>query len=424
MSSRAIPTLPSSPPLPPSLFTPSLLPLLPHSIPSTKLRSVGTPHVDSYCMVTTNPATAAGQRAPTSPPMSSTPNKKRRRYGSPVYISSDSDSDRKSDIKSDYTISMPQATPHATMQHRTMDDDGSDDFPDSLRKLLDPIKRATTLCQGLLFDVQREQIREYVQSDPTHRRNFEECYKHDALFINTFADQFDRARLHYHAHSLRPAFVSLILDQARQCDEYFHPEDTWNMMVRYPLMRTAVMGDIYWHGVYGNGKPLLRVVPCTKASLIATYKSHDAPAHKVDFAIVFEPEPATAAASRIDARRESMPGLSVNHTDSAGLLHRPIVISVETKRTNDSSEKARVRLMAWLAAQWAKLESMTDCPPEILPGIIIEGHDWYLVASTRAKDGKKVGQRLTLTRLRLSLRFPYPAHSFVLSFLFPFFFYL
>ncbi|KAI0410205.1 hypothetical protein F5X98DRAFT_382121 [Xylaria grammica] len=340
-------------------------------------------------MATTNPATVAGQPAPTSPPMSSTPNKKRRRYGSPVYISSDSEIDIKSDIKSDYTIRMPQATPHATMQHRTMDDDGSDDFPDSLRKLLDPIKRATTLCQGLLFDVEREKIRRFAQYDPTHRRNFEECYKHDALFINTFADQFDPVHLHDHIQYLEPTFVAFILDQARQCDEYFHPEDTWNMMVRYPLMRTAVMGDIYEHGVYRKGKPLLRVVPCTTASLVATYKSHDAPAHNVDFAIVLEPKPATAAAARIDARREGMPGLSINHTDSAGLLNRPIVISVEAKRANDSSEKARVRLMAWLAAQWAKLESMTDRPPEILPGVIIEGHDWHLVVSTRAKDGEK-----------------------------------
>ncbi|TRX88849.1 hypothetical protein FHL15_010308 [Xylaria flabelliformis] len=387
----------------------------------------------------TPPQKTSRKRGLVSPPMSTAPNKKKRREQRVLIptllhqtIGSDDDADvsqetpratkrPKSDntplasmshtpsLHSDRTCSSAwsdksgRSSPtkqiaklriNASMQHRMMDDDGSEDFPESLRRLLDPIKRATTLCRGLLFESQRQEIRDYAQVDPTHRRNFRECSEDDLLFSDTFADRFDPSRLREYERRLDPEFVGFILDEARECDENLHPEASWNMLVHYPLMRRAIMGSSRRRNVDDDGDPLVTVVPCTTATLIADFKVHDAPAHKVDFAIALEPG-GTAAnrktiANAIEARRESMPWWSINHTDYSPLLNRPIAISVETKRTNDDFEKARVQLMVWLAAQWVKLESMTDRPPNILPAIIIQGHDWYLVVSTRADDGKKV----------------------------------
>ncbi|GAW25774.1 putative methyltransferase type 11 [Rosellinia necatrix] len=393
--------------------------------------------VDCACAATTTLVTASTtarnisrKRALVSLPTSTTPTKRQRRF--PIIeheaVDNDHDCDAQdtpraakhpgsghassvstshtrsvySDQTSNYSNKTGRSSPtkqiarlriNASMQHRMMDDNGSNDFPESLRKLLDPIKRATTLCRGLLFESQRQEIRYYALADPNGRRNFRDCYNDDVLFTSASADQFD---------PVDPEFVGFILDEARECDENLHPEASWNMQVHYPLMRRAIMGASRRQYIPGGRNPLVTVVPCTTASLVTNFKVPDAPAHKVDFAIALEPirtavdgtatEMMTAdgtVADRIEACRKSMPGLSINHTDYAPLLHRPIAISVETKRTNDDFEKARVQLMVWLAAQWAKVESMTDHPPEVLPAIIIQGHDWYLVTSTRADDGKK-----------------------------------
>ncbi|KAI1421191.1 hypothetical protein F5Y12DRAFT_769074 [Xylaria sp. FL1777] len=291
--------------------------------------------------------------------------------------------------RSSPTKQMAKMHINGDMQYRMMDNDGSDDFPEPLAKLLDPIRQATTLCQGLLSESQRREIREYALADPTHRRGFEACHVNDVLFA---ADQSDECEGEEQRH-LDPEFVAFILDEARECDENLHPEASWNMLVHYPLLRRAIMGPSRRLEVAGSGRPVVDVVPCTTASLVSNFKIRGAPAHKVDFAVALAPGrsvPERTVADLIEARREFMPGLSINHTDYAPLLHRPIAISVETKRTNDDFEKARVQLMVWLAAQWKKIESVTDRPPDILPAIIIQGHDWYLVASTRAGNGKKL----------------------------------
>ncbi|KAI0402328.1 hypothetical protein F4802DRAFT_377536 [Xylaria palmicola] len=365
-----------------------------------------------------SPATTRRKRPLVSPPMSSTPRKKKRpdptlqtnegegdndalqetprpaKRTKPVSDTSLSDApslhsnrsgtgDGSSRTgRSSPTKKMARLRVNATMQHRMMDS-GAEDFPTSLQKFLDPIIEATTLCEGLLFESQRQEIQDYVSADPTRRRNFEACYKRETLFITTCPDPNTYAR------RLDPEFVGFILDEARECDEHLHPEASWNMMVHYPLMRRAIVGPTRRRDTDRSNGPTVTVVPCATASLVSDFRVQDAPAHKVDFAIALEPGGPGGSVDQIEALRESMPGWSVNHTDYTPLINRPIAVSVETKRTNDDFEKARVQLMVWLAAHWMKVESMTGCPPEVLPAIIIQGHNWYLVTSTRASDGKK-----------------------------------
>ncbi|KAI0436191.1 hypothetical protein F4803DRAFT_557260 [Xylaria telfairii] len=214
------------------------------------------------------------------------------------------------------------------------DDDGSDHFPESLKKLLDPIKRATTLYRSLLAESQRQEIRDYALANLKRQRNLKECYNDVVLFANSLGDQSD---------PINPEFVGLILDEARKCDENLYFEASYNMQ--------------------DDCNPLVTVVPCTTASLVADFKVHDVPADQVDFAIALEPGRTPVAgtavdrttvdktaADRIEARRRSMPGLSINHTDYAPILHRPIAISVETKRTNNNFGKAKVQLIVCLAS--------------------------------------------------------------------------
>lgn len=106
-------------------------------------------------------------------------------------------------------------------------------------------------------------------------------------------------------------------------------------------------------------KPLVAVLPCTAADVIFPFSPHNAPAYKVDIVNALELPPSSAAVDGFRTRRALMPGSNINHTDYEPLLHRPTAILVETKRTNDYFEKARVQLIMWLAGQWTKYESMS-----------------------------------------------------------------
>lgn len=100
----------------------------------------------------------------------------------------------------------------------------------------------------------------------------------------------------------------------------------------------------------------------------------------------------------VDAARKLLPDASINHTDFAPLRRRPIALSIESKTTGHQLLEAEVQVGVWLAAQWRMLESLPRRPtpesdiatdpaaaafPSFLPAVIIQGHDWHFVATTR-----------------------------------------
>jgi len=101
-------------------------------------------------------------------------------------------------------------------------------------------------------------------------------------------------------------------------------------------------------------------------------------------------------AELIDNIRQLLPDQSLNHTAALPVRHRPIALGIETKKTGEGAEAARLQVGVWLAAQWRFLEvlaglgrggdpvilnSSSACLGELplfLPGIVIQGHDWNL----------------------------------------------
>jgi hypothetical protein len=122
-------------------------------------------------------------------------------------------------------------------------------------------------------------------------------------------------------------------------------------------------------------------------------------------------EPDAPAANAINQLRRDMPLQSINHTDLTALSTRPIVVSIETKRTGQSDQGAALQIGLWQAAQWKLLStllrgreptptptasSVFDTAPEdppglkalsFLPAIIIHGHEWRFAATSR--EGRK-----------------------------------
>ncbi|KAH7014402.1 uncharacterized protein B0I36DRAFT_49664 [Microdochium trichocladiopsis] len=229
-------------------------------------------------------------------------------------------------------------------------------------------------------------------------------------------------------HTPQPAFADDIVRQARECDRYMLDEAAWSSMVYYPLLREIFAATRSSQGKNDNGDATtsaqlladFAVVPCSSASIIPRYRMLATPFKKVDFAVAYHPreehinrEAAPPSAPRHDKLKTLMqstpsPDQSLNHTSYPGLCDRPVVLSIEVKRTNDSADTAKLQLLTWLSAQWNKMDEL--CPdalessslsssssspaeptkPTYLLALLIQGHDWSLVASSREPKGKRV----------------------------------
>lgn len=121
----------------------------------------------------------------------------------------------------------------------------------------------------------------------------------------------------------------------------------------------------------------------------------------VDFAIYLQRDEPMMKAMRALAAREPNDAFSVNQTWHTPLLSRPIGVTIETKRTGDGWDAALLQSGTWVAAQLARLEQLVgrlegdlDSIP-FLPIIVIQGHDWHLLAASRGENGQTVSKTFT-----------------------------
>lgn len=142
-------------------------------------------------------------------------------------------------------------------------------------------------------------------------------------------------------------------------------------------------------------------------------------------------ETTSTPAKTIEQLRRKSPGISINHTDFDPLRKWPIAVSVVTKRPGESHEQAELQIGVWQAAHWKMLEWQQQGPRRrqqqaeegghgngegeagettpplgriahfstaavasallvFLPAIIVVGHNWKFVATTR--EGDDVGR--------------------------------
>ncbi|OHE98078.1 hypothetical protein CORC01_06592 [Colletotrichum orchidophilum] len=171
-----------------------------------------------------------------------------------------------------------------------------------------------------------------------------------------------------------------------------HEEGQWNSAVHRPLLHNAL-----------KHIQSIGVCNCTSAQIHSSYTRSDKSAHhnkKVDFCVYVKEE-----SEQLKAKIPTTPAQSINHTDYPGLLQRPIGLSIETKITGHEWAKAVNQIAVWLVAQWDALDDLAapsdgshSTPRSVssaaaaglvfLPGIIVQGHEWWFIAVTRKPDGK------------------------------------
>ncbi|KAH8661187.1 hypothetical protein BGZ61DRAFT_369428 [Ilyonectria robusta] len=182
--------------------------------------------------------------------------------------------------------------------------------------------------------------------------------------------------------------VMWILEEARECQDTMQSESGWNMGVHFPLLHKAIYGQ-------RRQKQLVGVAACTTAKIIKEYLPCDSPAKMVDFSIYLAPDagPLTnetkAAVDAISSLRRVLPCGVINHTDFFPLRSRSMVVSIETKKRGGAQQEAELQIGTWHTAQWKFLSRLVsdaggtfDGLP-FLPGIVVQGHEWSFVATTR-----------------------------------------
>lgn len=135
---------------------------------------------------------------------------------------------------------------------------------------------------------------------------------------------------------------------------------------------------------------LTSLAPSPTAKIMDAYTDTRGPSRKVDFCMLIELQGPAADAIRAIQYQDQLFSQSLNHTDYQPLRRRPVALSIETKAPGEGINDAQSQLLVWLEAQWRVLERLSNRAepplplPEFLPGVIVEGHQWYFVASIRS----------------------------------------
>ncbi|KAK2469943.1 hypothetical protein H9L39_18758 [Fusarium oxysporum f. sp. albedinis] len=177
--------------------------------------------------------------------------------------------------------------------------------------------------------------------------------------------------------------VHKILQKARTSATDGESEYSWNVEVHQAVLDLALR-DLRDH-VEGDR---VNFKFCPSARIMIEYRPGSTPESKmIDFCAVIEPEVESLA--MIDGLRKVLPMNSINHTACNPLLKKPLCLAIETKPPGEKWNVARLQVGVWLAAQWTLLARLVHDAGgsfeglDFLPGIIIQGHEWYFVASGR-----------------------------------------
>ncbi|KAL6406161.1 hypothetical protein AUP68_10724 [Ilyonectria robusta] len=209
-----------------------------------------------------------------------------------------------------------------------------------------------------------------------------------------------------------PSFdeVERVFVEAQECEDFRHEESAWNSQVHLRLLE-GIFKTPQGHLCDDFGS-----VSCTSARPHREFKPSASMAKMIDICVFASVDRDTELKRAVIEFSKLTPTLSINHTDFEPTQHRPLLLSIETKRPGVDGDKAQLQMGVWHAAQWAFLrwavghslvrrriaqgseaantdelraaERATLARLGFIPGIIVQGHRWHLVLSTYGEDGK------------------------------------
>ncbi|RGP71216.1 hypothetical protein FLONG3_7166 [Fusarium longipes] len=207
-----------------------------------------------------------------------------------------------------------------------------------------------------------------------------------------------------------PETVQWVLHEAAFCDSKGCSKTDWNTEVHHRVLEAAL------RPLQGpRSDQFLDFRLSTTASIISEYHVTST-SKKVDFCMYINPkkDKESRVVEIIETISDYLPMGVFNHANSSTLSRNPIALSIQTtKTTGEGWENARLQMEVWMAAHWQFLRRLIDmrqhaadklsvlrssagemsfCSdktwglPEFLPGIIIQGHIWYLILTTAEEE--------------------------------------
>ncbi|KPM42266.1 hypothetical protein AK830_g4252 [Neonectria ditissima] len=177
--------------------------------------------------------------------------------------------------------------------------------------------------------------------------------------------------------------ASRIADRANECSRMLSDESAWNNLVYSPIL------DMFVHDMRNApGDDVLDFMPCTTTNINPLYHRFPHGASRVDYVLRLLPKRDQTIMT--DAWHHTLlPDTApcFNWTTDELLQQYPLAISIETKRYGGDMVKGEQQLGIWHAAQWEFLTSRAGAEAVeqlgFLPGIVVQGHIWSLVITTR-----------------------------------------
>ncbi|GKU13468.1 unnamed protein product [Fusarium langsethiae] len=170
-----------------------------------------------------------------------------------------------------------------------------------------------------------------------------------------------------------------IVDWSNKCTNLLSDESAWNNTVHTPLLQ------LFTHDMYsGENQELVEFISCTTTNVDSTYHKFPETASRVDYVLHFVPEsnPALNEASDVTAP-------CFNWTTDKLLQQYPFAVAIETKRYAGNTAKGHQQMGVWYAAMWefllARAGSVATSKLEFIPGVVVQGHLWSLVITTRSQ---------------------------------------
>ncbi|GKU10526.1 unnamed protein product, partial [Fusarium langsethiae] len=254
-------------------------------------------------------------------------------------------------------------------------DPNHDGFPSGLEELLqtmDDIMEKRDIVPEYL----KSEIEKPTQTDKTLRRLRSYAYTSSSDFGLDSDDLIPANR-----------FLSTVIGLSKfagQCQDDSYDETGWNHLVHTPILQTVFRGG-QW-----PSNALIDFAPCMNASVVTAYHRFFTAPSKVDYTLYINPKfDSDDGVNEAIEKLYKSPFGSVNHTAFGPLSKYPSSLSIETKRYGGDLRRADVQTAAWHAAQWTYLKSQAgDAVDELpfLPGIIVQGHEWKFVATTRKNN--------------------------------------
>ncbi|EWZ28182.1 hypothetical protein FOZG_18105 [Fusarium oxysporum Fo47] len=294
------------------------------------------------------------------------------------------------------------------------------------KELRDLLRKLDRVMEG--FDIVSESKKDEVTAAA---QNYEDEFD----WVNTGTHHFSMFR-----DQLGPTpeveFVLQILDKAASCNTHQHHEDEWNKSVH------ALILEFAFHTKGQRVKDqLISCSSCINAAILPEYQTRTAGvSKKVDFCIHINPknDKTSPIAQSIKKLINHLPGNMFNFTSFQPLYEQPIALSIETKRPTEGFDVAKLQLGVWQAAHWMFLNTLIETQqqilkdsqqtkgqisavesdiihleeleihtqqqppdprsklPDFIPGVIINGHEWWFTVTTMEETRVKFYEKVAL----------------------------